>query len=269
MSHKQRENQLHLVALVVVLLVGTVGFWTGISRRAAPQGYGSAREAEAATGDVAEAPTQAELILRPYGPNGDRFAKNLAELARQRRSPTDRVDRPSESEWDQAVATRSERRAFAGAPPVVPHAITQQAFPSCLACHREGVVIDGRTAPAMSHHELPNCTQCHVPTELPVAWGSAGNGARADDNSFTPLERWGRGSRAAPGAPPTIPHGTQLRERCDSCHGVLAEGLRTSHACQASCQQCPGRSAALDHHPPPPRSQGSSLPPLAPGRLVR
>jgi cytochrome c-type protein NapB len=266
--HQQSENQLHLVALLVVLLVGTVGFWTGISRRAEPQGYGSTGRSDTAVGDEAEAPTQAELTLRPYGPNADRFADNLAQLVRQRRSPTDRVDRPSDSEWNQAVASRNERRAFAGAPPVVPHAMTQQGFPSCLACHREGVVIDGRTAPSMSHGELPNCAQCHVASELPLAWDASQNAASVVENSFVPLERWGRGSRAAPGAPPTIPHSTHLREQCASCHGVLTQGLHTSHAGQQSCQQC-----HLSPPEPPqwiaPLTGGSPPPRLAPSRLVR
>lgn len=46
-----------------------------------------------------------------------------------------------------------------GDPPVIPHAVkANQDGEDCNACHRDGV----KGAPATSHPERLNCTQCHV-----------------------------------------------------------------------------------------------------------
>jgi len=255
-GQRGQTSRLGLAALGAVLAAGTVGFATGVSRQAPPQGYlpeGNGDE-QAGDGAVRRAPTQAELAAAPFGPNRARLAKNLEELASERRGLTDEVGRPSDEAWDEAVAARTKNRAFNGAPPVVPHAIEPQGFPSCLTCHLEGVVIEGRTAPMMSHERMDNCTQCHVSAERPVP-GEVAAGGPFVANGFRGVDRAGRGERASPGAPPTIPHSTFMRERCESCHGVLATGLRTSHACRQSCQQCHAPAAGLDQMPetgPPP-----------------
>ncbi|HRC56557.1 MAG TPA: hypothetical protein PKU97_11575, partial [Kofleriaceae bacterium] len=70
------------------------------------------------------------------------------------------------------------------------------------------------------------------------------------DSAFVGLPAPGRGERAWPGAPPTIPHTTWMRERCDSCHGVWgASGLRSTHPWRQSCTQCHAPAAALDQRP--------------------
>lgn len=243
------KKGLSLVALAVALIVGTVGFFNGVLRDAEPQGYLSApSEARASDDDVLPVPTQAGLASSPHGPNRERFVKNWARLTSDRRGPNDDVGRPTEAEWNEAMATRRENRAFNGAPPIIPHSVGQQAFPSCLSCHRDGLVIEGRTAPAMSHEQMDNCTQCHVTLEQPGP-GIELAGGPPSDNSFGGVHGAGRGERAGPGAPPTIPHTTFMRERCESCHGVLATGLRTSHACRQNCLQCHGTAAELDQQP--------------------
>ena len=40
-----------------------------------------------------------------------------------------------------------------------------------------------------------------------------------------------------------------MRERCDSCHGVWAGALRTTHPWRQNCVQCHTPSAARDQHP--------------------
>lgn len=139
-----------------------------------------------------------------------------------------------------AVARRAGRRAYDGAPPVVPHPVDAMSSANCRVCHTEGLVVRDIVAPRMSHAEMGNCTQCHVPAGGggvpggPAAWALA-----IAANSFEGRASVGRGSRAWAGAPPTIPHGTWMRENCSSCHGPTGlAGLRTSHPERTSCVQC-------------------------------
>ena len=63
-----------------------------------------------------------------------------------------------------AVSTRNSRRAYDGAPPTVPHAITQRSAGACMTCHgNQGgqPVIAGKVPPRMSHAVHASCTQCH------------------------------------------------------------------------------------------------------------
>ncbi len=96
------------------------------------------------------APTYAEARERRH-PNRLRHARNLADM-------TARSPRPV----GVSPVTRAQRRAFEGAPPTVPHPVDQAGFPACLTCHREGMDVAGRMAPATSHPERGNCLQCHV-----------------------------------------------------------------------------------------------------------
>jgi nitrate reductase (cytochrome), electron transfer subunit len=148
-------------------------------------------------------------------------------------------------ERDAANAQRAQRRAYSGAPPVVPHAIDQMNAASCLVCHGEGIKVGQVVAPKMSHESYANCTQCHVESTnraLPPT-----TGPRSAATLFEGLEAPGPGERAWPGAPPIIPHTTWMRENCNSCHGELADkGLRTSHPWRINCVQCHAPSAAMD-----------------------
>ncbi|MBK6532709.1 MAG: hypothetical protein IPF99_24875 [Deltaproteobacteria bacterium] len=40
-----------------------------------------------------------------------------------------------------------------------------------------------------------------------------------------------------------------MRGRCESCHGVLSQGIRSTHPWRESCTQCHAPSAALDQRP--------------------
>jgi nitrate reductase (cytochrome), electron transfer subunit len=157
---------------------------------------------------------------------------------------------PSDAQSREAAnARRAQRRAFDGAPPVVPHAINQQNAASCLVCHGEGMKVGPVVAPKMSHQAYANCTQCHVESvnrALPPT-----TGPRAAATLFKGSAAPGPGERAWPGAPPTIPHTTWMRENCISCHGTLADkGLMTSHPWRSNCLQCHGLSAELDQRQP-------------------
>ncbi|MBI5514054.1 MAG: hypothetical protein HY909_09825 [Deltaproteobacteria bacterium] len=190
------------------------------------------------------APTHEELSLRRSGENRARHAVAFAGLqqdrpARTEELPFDPVQRAA------AVRDRASRRAYDGAPPTIPHAVDSLSLPVCLTCHAEGMRLRGHVAPAMPHDTRASCTQCHVVDRGPVP-GEEPSGGPPLDNTFAGAPSVGRGERAWPGAPPTIPHATLQRGRCESCHGALSAGLRTSHPWRQSCTQCHAPSAALD-----------------------
>lgn len=157
-------------------------------------------------------------------------------------------DPVEQSEEDRALALerRRERRAYAGAPPVIPHPIQEREADACLACHRTGSLVAGLRAPMMSHQAYSMCVQCHAPTReaatMVLQLPSVG-----EENNFVGTQEAGPGERAWEGAPPTIPHPTFMREACNSCHGPLgAQGLRTPHPVQTSCTQCHAGSTSFD-----------------------
>ena len=145
---------------------------------------------------------------------------------------------------------RAERRAYDGAPPVVPHPIAQDSSAACLACHQGGLLVRDRIAPKMSHALFTGCTQCHVP-----AGGSSAPTAEfalldpIAENTFAAAPAPAKGNRAWPEAPPTVPHSTHMRSDCMSCHGPTGLfALRTPHPERQACTQCHAPNAELDQH---------------------
>jgi cytochrome c-type protein NapB len=136
-----------------------------------------------------------------------------------------------------STGERATTRAYDGAPPPIPH---DASLGACVACHDDtGTVIAGiGVAPASPHGlaaaagAMQRCRQCHVP---------AATQALFVNTRFTGVRQgpW-RGTRATPGAPPTIPHSLQLRENCLACHsGPAARAeVRTSHPERLRCRQC-------------------------------
>lgn len=183
------------------------------------------------------------------GPNAD-WRNHLGNLVQPPVDWAAITNVATEAERAAAVGARAARRAFAGAPPVVPHPIVQDSAASCLACHGPGLVIKDKVASKMSHPPYASCTQCHVPAgglTLPVA--SIALAEPLAENHFAALPSPLRGTRAWPGAPPTIPHSTYMREDCLSCHGPQGLiGLRTSHPERQSCTQCHAPNAEQDQH---------------------
>ncbi|HYG36211.1 MAG TPA: nitrate reductase cytochrome c-type subunit [Clostridia bacterium] len=154
----------------------------------------------------------------------------------------------TEAQRTLALNERADRRAYDGAPPVVPHPIAQDSSASCLACHGQGLVVKDKVATKISHAPYTSCTQCHVPavgTRIPTAETALLEPSTA--NQFTGLRAPLKGSRAWPQAPPTVPHGTFMRADCLSCHGPQGLfGLRTPHPDRRSCLQCHAPAAELD-----------------------
>ena len=136
-----------------------------------------------------------------------------------------------------AANVRAERRAYDGAPPTIPH---QDFGATCTACHNaQGQSVTGvGFAPASPHDDTPRaggttrCRQCHV---------FVTTGESFVRSEYEPLEQdLRRGGRATPGAPPTIPHRTLMRENCVACHDGpgAREEIRTSHPERSRCRQC-------------------------------
>jgi len=135
-----------------------------------------------------------------------------------------------------SLALRAARRAYEGAPPVVPHPTAGLSPAACRECHATGLTAGPLVARKASHPYLFNCFQCHVEQANAVF----GQGEAPAENRFTGARPRGQGgSRAYPGAPPTIPHTLLMRTSCNSCHGALGyEGLRTTHPERLNCVQC-------------------------------
>ena len=81
------------------------------------------------------------------------------------------------------------RRAYPGAPPVIPHAVEKDGIIAdrCLTCHENGGYVQSfkAYAPVSPHPEKENCRQCHVPVvekELFVKVRSTGRLIKAKIN---------------------------------------------------------------------------------------
>jgi nitrate reductase (cytochrome), electron transfer subunit len=131
------------------------------------------------------------------------------------------------------ISTFFSRRAFNGAPPRIPHEISESFDrPNCLACHAQGGYVTkfNAYAPMTPHPEYSQCRQCHVPSRTNQEFKG---------NNFLPASTV-LSSAAFNGAPPPIPHTLQLRENCSSCHvgpGAVHE-IRTKHPERIGCLQC-------------------------------
>ncbi len=135
------------------------------------------------------------------------------------------------------AAVRASRRAYHGAPPVIPHPPLSGA---CSTCHtRAGSDVPGiGVAPANPHlqtmglSDRSRCRQCHVFVQTTVEF-------RESDFQGLPASA-GKGLRAHPLAPPVLPHAVFMYEDCLACHaGVSARAdFVCRHAERTRCSQC-------------------------------
>ena len=223
------------IPLVAVagMSVSLVGFLTGI--REPIRSVRPTPRTTAVMSNIPSAVFYAELPLTRLGSETNRF-QSLASLKSDRPNVFDPVQRTEVMKLA-AIADRALNRAYDGAPPTIPHPVESQSLVSCLTCHLEGLKVGDRIATKISHAPFTNCTQCHVAQVKTIV-----------ENSFIGVYRAGPGQRASPGAPPTIPHHTWMRENCMSCHGLVSRpGTRTTHPWLTNCTQCHVPSANLDH----------------------
>jgi cytochrome c-type protein NapB len=228
-----------LVALLATAVgaVALIGLVTGTSPRTYQAKRPEPRERPPAD-SVPPARSHAELERRPWGSSplqsGWLESRRIAEQA-EPPEPTEPVEAPP---VEDALRARAQRRAFDGAPPVVPHPVRAGGAAECLACHAEGFALGGRRARRVPHEAFASCTQCHVSSAASFSVLAA-NPAAAAESAWRGLESPTRGQRAYPGAPPAVPHETRMRERCESCHGADGrQALRTPHPERRSCLQC-------------------------------
>ena len=199
------------------------------------------------------APSYREINSPNVGPNAG-WSSSFGNLKQDRPDLFARVVRTPEMK-EAALRDRQRTRAFEGAPPVVPHRVEHQSAANCLVCHGEGLKLGDKIATKISHPHFANCLQCHVEQvgTVPTTVGDSPLTA----NLFAGRQRSGPGSRAMPGAPPTIPHTTHMRNDCLSCHGLVARpGLRTTHPWLSNCVQC---HAGHGEGERPPLASGKSL----------
>jgi cytochrome c-type protein NapB len=249
--------KLALVVMAMIVVTAISGFFMGL--RQTRDFSDVTRENRALALDsgpqnetiVPRAVTYSELSTAGLQPNAG--WKNTLENIAWREPSREALPAATEEERETVLAVRESRRAYDGAPPVVPHPVDQLSSASCLLCHgRESQpVIAGKTPPRISHAEYANCTQCHVPSTGPgqgVAHADLGLKATTTfEGAFPTLA----GNRAYEGAPPTMPHRTLMREDCMSCHGPgRANAIRTSHPERQSCVQCHSPTAAFDQRAP-------------------
>lgn len=190
--------------------------------------------ATAQAGSVEVAPAWSQLGSSRRGPNAGYRTRVPATGAPARdAAPGADLDPAARAE---ALARRAERRAYDGAPPVIPHPVEARAMSACLACHEHGLRLGAQSAPAIPHPPYASCTQCHAPA-APDALAAQARPWPA--NGFQGLSAPQGGERAWPGAPPVIPHATWMRQECLSCHGANgAAALRSTHPWRQSCTQC-------------------------------
>ena len=263
------------VVLVVIATLAVIGYVVGISQGATTpvgmwSGVGSEIDSDSeaetlvkqadSTHKLIDAVTYREIPDANMGPTKAKLSAPTTLPVMPAYDLFQEV-KQTEEEKLQSLATRSSRRAFNGAPPVIPHAIQNTNDAACYACHSDGVQLSGMVradamvtnqlgldpslrASVMSHGFLANCLQCHAPppsNELPP-------GDWHVESTFVGLATPKQGKRAFPGAPPTIPHATWMREKCNACHGGPNGwlGLNSTHPWRTNCLQCHGPSAAME-----------------------
>lgn len=239
------------IFLVVAIVVAFVGFFVGTrSATYAPHYLPPDPPPDRQHSETMAARSYSEIMRNPLTKN-DHWVDGIQELSAQRPELYAQVENTPAARGE-ARRARAENRAFAGAPPTVPHPVKQTGDLACVACHTDGVAVRGRVASPMSHEFMANCTQCHVPGEAAGPMDAALGGTMSRENSFQGLEEPSGGPVAWAGAPPQIPHATWMRQACTSCHGPMGrEGMKSTHPWRQNCEQCHAASAALNQQMPP------------------
>ena len=241
------------VLLIIVGIASVSGFFMGMRQSNNDEAWQSSWQAaaDASVEEQAvypEAPLYKDIPTTKWKANKE-WRNELANLPRQKmnlvsQKPLDTAERVL------VLKGRSARRAYDGAPPMIPHAINYRDVESCTVCHAQdsNIMIAGRRSPAMSHPFMSNCTQCHAPSEGLAMLQHSGTVGLVVDNQFIGATHSGSGSRAYPGAPPTIPHRVSMRQNCMSCHGPgMPDAVTTSHPMRSNCLQCHAQDSSYDN----------------------
>lgn len=145
-----------MLGLGIVALVAVGAAFVFVGARPTPADharYGAASAPSGVAYPIVSAPSYGSMRDVRRGPNASRYDATVEGLQSRGGPVFSRV--PS-----------LDNRAYEGAPPTVPHTVTQRTL-DCAACHTTGLVVAGRVAPPMPHDPYPSCTQCHVPQKDP------------------------------------------------------------------------------------------------------
>jgi len=146
----------------------------------------------------------------------------------------------------QVAGAHLPRRAYAGAPPVIPHGHLSG---RCVYCHNEtgGDIPTLGFAPANPHQATTGlsadsrCVQCHAFQQIQEEFRASTFIAMGAPVVGKPYHR------ADPFAPPTIPHPLFMREACITCHSATP-AKRTppcTHTDRIRCVQCHAANAEV------------------------
>jgi nitrate reductase (cytochrome), electron transfer subunit len=251
---KRAGSKLALIALVVALTASVSGYFMGLrqtSRFDITQHQLPALTLDEETVDrPPPAPTYTTLRERAHHRNaGWRTSLSMLPPAPE---PQDTVPLTTE-EREYLHARRGTRRAYDGAPPVVPHPIDQTSAASCLACHGQPTVIGGVSVAQISHPPYQNCLQCHAAGTGPgPGWThpSRSPALTLAANDFVGTSPPQLSRRAFDDAPPVIPHPVWMRENCMSCHGAGgSSAVKPDHGGRQNCLQCHAQESSLQQQP--------------------
>jgi cytochrome c-type protein NapB len=190
----------------------------------------------------------------PIAAEADVFRTGPATLAIEPDDPRQRTAHP------RTLRTFRFIRAFPGAPPRIPHALSPDEFRTgvCRTCHERGGYSRRFAAyvPVTPHPEMGTCQQCHVGEDgvvdlatadadpnarCAMCHGPSGGPPHSVAASTWPTTVWpALRPTTRDELPPAIPHDLPLRGNCLACHSgpaAVAE-IRTSHPDRASCRQC-------------------------------
>jgi cytochrome c-type protein NapB len=144
---------------------------------------------------------------------------------------------PVDEAHQRSLKNYYENRAYYGAPPSIPHAVSDErnmGSKACLKCHENGGYVENYQAytPVTPHPEKTNCRQCHVVQKTKAVFEAT----RFEKNTAPKIGT----NKALLSSPPTIPHQIQLRENCLACHAGPAapKEIRVSHPERVNCRQC-------------------------------
>lgn len=249
MPEKAKSNKATTIVVAIVFTISVSGFFMGMRQTVSETEHSDANAVshehiDQSHQSIQPAVDYKDIAKANFGPN-TAFKSRLSSL---KNNPDNQGQINPLLVSEAALREkRNSRRAYDGAPPIVPHPITQDNAASCLQCHDGATRIGDIVAPAISHPEYTSCTQCHISSKgLGSRWNTAefdlhtGNRFAGNYNA-KPVER------AYDDSPPTIPHNVHMRQNCMSCHGELGTSpIRTSHPDRQSCTQCHVPSSQID-----------------------
>jgi cytochrome c-type protein NapB len=178
---------------------------------------------------------QRDAVLLPVRAEPTPAIPFEAGVFRRKDRALDDAAMPVEPNTKRTLALYYARRAYPGAPPLIPHRVedAQAGGRACLACHADGGFAPrfGAYAPVVPHPDLESCRQCHVPQTTQSVFR-----ATAWSTPAPPV----RPPAARSAGAPSIPHGLEMGEDCLACHGGpdAPAAIRTSHPTRANCVRC-------------------------------